>query len=57
MVMEQREGKTFAQLRPVTLGESVGNAIVIKSGLTTGELVVTTGVSQVADGEQVLVVQ
>ena len=56
MVMEQREGKTFAQLRPVTLGESVGNAIVIKSGLTTGELVVTTGASQVADGEQVLVV-
>jgi RND family efflux transporter MFP subunit len=43
MVMEQREGKTFAQLRPVTLGESVGNAIVIKSGVTTGELVVTTG--------------
>ena len=57
MVMEQREGKTFAQLRPVTLGESVGNAIVIKSGVTTGELVVTTGVSQVADGEQVVAVQ
>ena len=56
MVMEQREGKTFAQLRPVTLGESVGNAIVIKSGVTTGELVVTTGVSQVVDGEQVFVV-
>ena len=57
MVMEQREGKTFAQLRPVTLGESVGNAIVIKTGVTTGELVVTTGVSQIVDGEQVLVVQ
>ena len=57
MVMEQREGKTFAQLRPVTLGESVGNAIVVKSGVTKGELVVTTGVSQVVDGEQVLVVQ
>lgn len=57
MVMEEREGKTFAQLRPVTLGESVGNAIVIKSGVSTGELVVTTGVSQVVDGEQVLAVQ
>jgi multidrug efflux system membrane fusion protein len=56
MVMEQREGKTFAQLRPVTLGESVGNAIIIKSGVATGELVVTTGVNQVADGEQVVVV-
>jgi len=41
----------------VTLGESVGNAIIIKSGVTTGELVVTTGVSQVVDGEQVSVVQ
>ena len=57
MVMEEREGKTFAQLRSVTLGESVGNAIVIKSGVSTGELVVTTGVSQVVDGEQVLAVQ
>jgi RND family efflux transporter MFP subunit len=57
MVTEEREGKTFAQLRPVTLGESVGNAIIIKSGVTTGELVVTTGVSQVVDGEQVLVLQ
>lgn len=57
MVMEERQGKTFAQLRPVTLGESVGNAIVIKSGVSTGELVVTTGVSQVVDGEQVLAVQ
>ncbi len=57
MVMEQHEGKTFAELRPVTLGETVGNAIVIKSGITKGELVVTTGVSQVVDGEQVLAVQ
>lgn len=57
MVMEERQGNTFAQLRPVTLGESVGNAIVIKSGVSTGELVVTTGVSQVVDGEQVLAVQ
>jgi len=56
VVMEEREGKRFARLRPVTLGESVGNAIVIKSGLQAGELVVTTGVSQIADGEQVLVV-
>jgi RND family efflux transporter MFP subunit len=55
LVMEEREGKQFVRLRPVTLGESVGNAIVITSGLQAGELVVTTGVSQVADGEQVSV--
>ena len=57
MVMEEREGKHFARLRPVALGESIGNAIVIKSGLQAGELVVTTGATQIADGEQVSVVQ
>lgn len=57
LVMEQREGKQFARLRPVTLGESIGNAILIKSGLQAGELVVTTGATQIADGEQVSVVQ
>ncbi|HEX5966016.1 MAG TPA: efflux RND transporter periplasmic adaptor subunit [Pyrinomonadaceae bacterium] len=56
IVMEEREGKQFARLRPVTLGESVGNAIVIKGGLQPGELIVTTGVSQIADGELVAVV-
>ena len=56
LVMEEREGKQFARLRPVTLGESVGNAIVITSGLKSGEMVVTTGVSQIADGELVAVV-
>lgn len=55
IVMEEREGKQFARLRPVTLGESVGNAIVIMSGLQAGELVVTTGVSQISDGEQLSV--
>lgn len=56
IVMEEREGKQFARLRPVTLGESVGNAIVIKSGLQAGEFVVTSGVSQIADGELLSVV-
>lgn len=56
LVMEEREGKQFARLRPVTLGESVGNAIVITSGLKQGELVVTSGVSQIADGELIAVV-
>lgn len=56
LVMEEREGKQFARLRPVTLGESIGNAIVISSGLKPGEMVVTTGVSQIADGELVAVV-
>jgi RND family efflux transporter MFP subunit len=57
LVMEERDGKQYARMRPVTLGESVGNAIVVTSGVQAGEMVVTTGVTQVSDGEQVLVVQ
>jgi multidrug efflux system membrane fusion protein len=56
LVMEERDGKQFARMRPVTLGETFGNAIVISSGLKPGELVVTTGVSQIADGELIAVV-
>jgi len=56
MVMEERDGKQFVRRRPVVLGESVGNAVIVTSGLKPGELVVTTGVTQVTDGEQVLVV-
>jgi len=55
MVMEERDGKQFVRRRPVALGESVGNAGVVTSGLRPGDLVVTTGATQVADGEQVLV--
>lgn len=57
IVMEERDGKQFARVRPVTLGESIGNAIVIKSGLQAGEFVVTSGVSQIADGELLSIVR
>jgi RND family efflux transporter MFP subunit len=56
LVVEQRQGKQFAQLRTVTLGESLGNAVVVTSGLRAGEMVVTTGVTQVADGELVQII-
>ncbi len=48
LVVEEREGKQFARLRTVTLGESLGNAVVVTSGVRQGEMVVTMGATQVA---------
>src|SRR5689334_132625 len=56
LVLDQREGKPVARLRVVTLGESFGNAVAIKEGVRPGETVITTGVTQVADGEVVKVI-
>ena len=56
LVVEQREGKQIARLRTVTLGESLGNVVVVTSGVNGGEMVITTGVTQVADGEVVTVI-
>lgn len=56
LVIEDREGKHFARFRNVSLGESFGNAVVVTAGVRAGEMVVTTGVTQVADGEEVQVI-
>ena len=55
LVVEGQEGRQVARLRNVTLGESFGNAVAIVNGLKAGELVITTGATQVADGEEVAV--
>lgn len=55
LVIEEAGGKHTARLRKVTLGESYGNSVAISSGVKPGEIVVTTGVTQVADGEEVRV--
>lgn len=48
-------GKHIARSRNVTLGESYGNSVAVNSGVKPGEIVITSGVSQVADGEEVRV--
>lgn len=52
-VIDQREGKSYARLRNVEVGQSFGNSIAIVSGVQKGELVITTGATQVADGDVV----
>jgi multidrug efflux pump subunit AcrA (membrane-fusion protein) len=39
----------------VTLGASYGNVIALEGGLKPGDLVITTGATQVRDGQQVRV--
>ena len=55
LVVEDAGGRQVARVRTVTLGESFGNAVAVNSGVKPGEVVITTGVSQVADGEEVRV--
>ena len=55
LVVEETGGKHVARMRNVTLGESYGNSVAVNSGVKPGEIVITTGVTQVADGEEVRV--
>jgi RND family efflux transporter MFP subunit len=55
-VVAGQDGKQFARLRRVTLGEALGNAVVITDGVQVGELVITTGATLVADGEPVQII-
>lgn len=55
LVVEESGGKQIARLRNITLGDSYGNSVAVNSGVRPGEIVVTTGVTQVADGEEVRV--
>jgi len=44
-----------ARLRDVQLGRTLGNLVVIKSGLTPGDQVITTGAGLLRDGDRVQV--
>ena len=55
LVVDEVGNKQIARLRNVTLGESFGNSVAVTGGVKPGEIVVTTGVTQVADGEEVRV--
>lgn len=57
LVVEEAGGRQVARMRTVTLGESYGNSVAVNSGVKPGEIVITTGVTQVADGEEVRVMQ
>ena len=56
MVTEGSGDFETARLRPVELGDTYGNMIATKGGLTSGERVITTGVSLVKSGDKVRVI-
>jgi RND family efflux transporter MFP subunit len=45
-----------AQLRPVELGETYGNMIAAKGGISPGERVITSGVTLIKSGDQVRII-
>ncbi len=56
MVTEGSGDFETARLRPVELGDTYGNMITTKGGLTFGERVITTGVSLIKSGDKVRVI-
>jgi multidrug efflux system membrane fusion protein len=54
-VVEQRGDQFFARARAVQLGVAYGNVIGLEGGLKPGDRVITSGATQVRDGQQVRV--
>jgi multidrug efflux pump subunit AcrA (membrane-fusion protein) len=53
-VMEKKaDGKNIATRKIVQIGEIYGDAVEIKSGLTGGELLITTGYQNLYEGQTV----
>ena len=52
-IAEKSGDKIVARKRPVVVGESYSGIIEIKSGLTTGDLIITEGYQTVYDGQVV----
>jgi multidrug efflux system membrane fusion protein len=52
-VLDRQNDVEVAKLRPVTLGEVVGNAITVTGGLAAGQRVIVRGATLVTDGQRV----
>ena len=55
-VVTQREGATVAEVRPVVLGPSQRNRVVVEEGVRPGDRLIVVGQKSVADGDRVNVV-
>jgi multidrug efflux system membrane fusion protein len=55
-VVDAGSGQSIARRREVSLGEPVGNMIVVKDGLNIGETVVSLGATLVRDGGAIQIV-
>jgi RND family efflux transporter MFP subunit len=55
--IREREGKQFAQLKSVRVGETAGNSVVIEEGLIPGERIIVNRTNQLSDGSMVRVIE
>ncbi|MEQ1761816.1 MAG: efflux RND transporter periplasmic adaptor subunit [Pyrinomonadaceae bacterium] len=55
-VVQEIDGMKVARLRDTKLGEAFGNTVAVTSGVSEGELIVTSGSAYLADGERVEVI-
>ena len=55
-VLERRDDGDVAHARRVELGDVTGNGVVVTSGVSAGDRVVTSGATLIADGDQVRVI-
>lgn len=55
-VVAERDGATVAEVRPLTLGASQANMVVVEDGLQPGDRLIVIGQKSVADGDRVNVV-
>lgn len=56
-VVNEEHGKLVARVRRVTIGDTCGNDIEIKSGVSSGDRVITNGATLVRDGGLVSIVR
>jgi multidrug efflux pump subunit AcrA (membrane-fusion protein) len=54
--INERDGKQFAHLKSVRIGENFGKSVVIDEGLTPGEQIIVNRTNQLSDGSPVRVV-
>jgi RND family efflux transporter MFP subunit len=54
--IQERDGKQFAQLKSVRIGEAMGKSAVINEGLLSGERIIVNRTDQLADGSLVRIV-
>jgi multidrug efflux system membrane fusion protein len=54
-VVEQNGSSTVARLRPVELGDVIGNAVAVSKGVSAGDRVVVSGATLLVDGAPIRV--
>jgi RND family efflux transporter MFP subunit len=57
LMAEGDSGSPVARLRSIELGDTYGNLIAVKGGLTPGETVITSGATLVKSGDKVRVIE